>query len=564
MEQDGRESSISRGQNAVYVMGHDWTTIGQFLEPLIDKLDLAGTATGDVQLLVLSADAESCAAIAAEAAKLIERYSGHDIGLLAATSAPRAARLLRLRPATIVVGVPSVIAELLRGASIKLGAVRQICIAWADELDAADQTASLESVLTEVPKEAARTVVTSELSPAVTELVERYARRARRIAPPESEGSESTAVEYLTTSNGARLGALRRVLDQIDPATALVFVRERDHEREVVDLLRSLGYSGDAAPVRAGRVAAAGTELAILFDLPASRAKLREAVAGAQRAIALIQPRQLSSLRTLAAGGAVSPLSLPDAGARARDRDARLRRELHDALTSGRFGRELIALEPLLDEFDGIEIAAAAVSLLERERTARAAAGSGARPTAATGADQAPQAAAAPSDRRTGSGGTVRLFINVGTRDGARATDIVGALTHQGGLSGTDVGRVELRESHAIVEVAAAGAEAAIERVTGSSIRGRRIVVRRDEERARQSGGMSDRPARDFGRGGRPDRDARGRGDARSSRSTRDPRDARDSRTPRDARSPRDSRSPRGTQDARGARPRRPRHEGGE
>ncbi|HXD47776.1 MAG TPA: hypothetical protein VN600_03310, partial [Gemmatimonadaceae bacterium] len=201
MEQEAREGGgISRGQNTVYVMGHDWTTTAQFLEPLIDKLDKldAAAAAGDVQLLVLSADAESCAAIAAEAAKLID---GRDIGLLAATSAPRAARLLRIRPAAIVVGVPSVIGELLRGASIKLGAVRQICIAWADELAAADQTAALELVMTEVPKDAARTVVTTELSPAVTELVERYARRARRVAT-ESEGGEPSAIEYLTTSEG--------------------------------------------------------------------------------------------------------------------------------------------------------------------------------------------------------------------------------------------------------------------------------------------------------------------------------------------------------------------------
>jgi ATP-dependent RNA helicase DeaD len=526
VEQEARESGgVTRGQNTVYVIAHDWTTVAQFLEPLIDKLDVAGAAAGDVQLLVLSADAESSAAIAAEAAKLID---GRDIGLLAATAAPRAARLLRIRPATIVVGIPSVIAELLRGASIKLGTVRQICIAWADEIAAADQTAALESVMTEVPKEASRTLVTSELSPGVAELVERYARRARRVASPESESGEPTAVEYLTTSDGTRLDTLRRTLDDLDPATALVFVRERDHEREVGDLLRSLGYTGDAAPVRAGRAAAAGTELAILFDLPASRAELREAAAGAQRAIALIQPRQLSSLRTLAAGGTLSPLSLPDAGGLARDRDARLRRELRDALTSGRFGRELIALEPLLDEFDGIEIAAAAVQLLEQARSVRAVGGPAARPAAAIGADQPPHASPAAADRHTAAGGTVRLFINVGTRDGARATDIVGTLTHQGHLSATDVGRVELRESHAIVEVAAAAAETAIDRVTGSAIRGRRVVVRRDEERPRRSAPGADRPPRDFSRGARPDREPRGRGNAR------------------------------------GARPRRPRHEGGE
>ena len=59
---------------------------------------------------------------------------------------------------------------------------------------------------------------------------------------------------------------------------------------------------------------------------------------------------------------------MSDAGARARDRDARLRGELRAMLGRGQFGRDLLALEPLLDEFDGIEIAAAAVQLLEATR----------------------------------------------------------------------------------------------------------------------------------------------------------------------------------------------------
>ena len=138
---------------------------------------------------------------------------------------------------------------------------------------------------------------------------------------------------------------------------------------DVADLLRALGYAGDDAPIRAGLTAAPGTELVVLFDLPASREELREAAGAAKRAIALIQPRQLSSLRALAAGGAVKPLTLAESSARARDRDARMRAELRGAArATGTSDASCIALEPLLDDFDGIEIAAAALQLLEREQ----------------------------------------------------------------------------------------------------------------------------------------------------------------------------------------------------
>ncbi len=89
MEQEARETgSVTRSQNALYVMPHDWASIAQFLEPLIGKID---AATRDVQLLVVTPDADSAAAVAAGAVKLV----GADVQIIAATSAPRAARLMK-------------------------------------------------------------------------------------------------------------------------------------------------------------------------------------------------------------------------------------------------------------------------------------------------------------------------------------------------------------------------------------------------------------------------------------------------------------------------------------
>jgi ATP-dependent RNA helicase DeaD len=479
VEQDAREvAAVSRGQNVVYVMPHDWASIGQFLGPMLDRVD---DQNRDVQLLLVSSDVELAAAMAASAVKLTEH---RDVGIIAATSAARAARLIRLRPAQVVAATPDTIAELLKAAALKLETVKLVAIAWLDELIAQAATTSLENLMTEVPKDAARTVVTAEISPAVEELLERYARRARRVVALTSATDQPIPIEFVTTSAESRLGTLRRTLDAVDPASAVVFVRDRDSDLRVRDLLRSLGYASDDAPIRAGLTAAPGTELVVLYDVPASREELREAAGSAKRVIALIQPRQLSSLRSLAAGGVVKPFNLSDSSDRARNRDARVRAELRAVLEEGHFGRELIALEPLLEDFDGIEIAAAALQLAEREK---------ARVSAAT---SAVASAAATVSRDRSAGPMVRLFVNVGARDGARPGDLVGAITNQGGITSEDVGKVEVRESHAIVEVSPAVADGVIERVTGTTIRGRRAVVRRDEQRA----------PRDNDRGARSDR----------------------------------------------------------
>jgi ATP-dependent RNA helicase DeaD len=524
VEQDGRDtaavgSGIARSQNVLYVMPHDWASISQFLAPVLHRVD---DASPQLQALVVTSDPELAAAAAAAAVKVLE---GRTAVVLAATSAKRAARLLRIRPAQVVAGPPETLVELVRAAALKLDTVRAVCIAWADELLSKEALGALEILMVDLPKDASRTVVAAEMRPAVDELLERYARRARRVVAPSAEG-EPIDLEYVAVARAARLDVLRRVLDEIDPRSAMVFARES--ETEVRTLLRALGYDSANSLIAVGHAAGPETDLVVLFDLPATRGELREACGAAARTVALIRPRQLASLRALTGGGAVRSLTITDASARARDRDARLRAELRDVLVKGQFGRDLLALEPLLEEFDGIEIAAAATQLLENVR-----------------ASAVPPAAAAPAprERHAPSGPMVRLFVNVGTRDSARPADLLGAIVNEGGVGSGDVGRIDVRESHSIVEVSASAADAVIERVTGTPIRGRRAIVRRDEERPRgrdekrPRGRDEERPRGERPRGDRGERPQRDRGDRpapdRGARPARKDWGARSPRPPR-------------------------------
>jgi ATP-dependent RNA helicase DeaD len=112
-----------------------------------------------------------------------------------------------------------------------------------------------------------------------------------------------------------------------------------------------------------------------------------------------------------------------------------------------------------------------------------------------------------------------RLFMTVGERDNVRPADLVGAIANQAGLNSSSVGKIDIRESHSIVEVASDSADAVIESINGTTIRGRRVVVRRDDEsRGPRSSDRSSgsRPGGGRPSGGRPRRDAgSGRGPRR-------------------------------------------------
>ncbi|MGH7717530.1 MAG: hypothetical protein ACREON_01630, partial [Gemmatimonadaceae bacterium] len=99
-EQEERElSGVARSQNAVYVLPHDAASLAQVLEPALDRVS---SGTAGVQLLVLTSDAETAVAAARAA---LERAPQAPLAV-PVTSARRAGRLLRARPAAVVAGTP--------------------------------------------------------------------------------------------------------------------------------------------------------------------------------------------------------------------------------------------------------------------------------------------------------------------------------------------------------------------------------------------------------------------------------------------------------------------------
>jgi ATP-dependent RNA helicase DeaD len=501
-EQEGAGTpGVSRGQNQLHLLPEDWQTAGALIGPLLDRLE--AEAEGAPQLLVLTNDVEAAAGIAAQLAQ-----TATSLRVLAATGVQRAARVMRSAPAQAVVGPPTVLVELLQSSTLKLAAVRVVVLAWVEDLDGAS-TRALETLMSEAPKDAPRIVIASAATPAVEQLVERYARRARRSQPATADAQPPVALSYLATSESGRSAAIRGILDALDPESAIVIARGTESRSRVEGILRSLGQDGHGA-VRVSETPDAGASLVILHDLPSTEDDLRQLVraAGTARVIALVAPRQIPALRRMA-GGALSPFALPAAAERARTKEQAMRQELLDVLAAGQYSRELLALEPVLSLYDGAEVAAATLRLLETERAKPRA------PAAETGA-------AAPM---------TKLFVNIGEMDRARPADLVGAITNEAGISRAELGRVDVREKHSTVEVATAVANSVVAKLNGATIKGRRVLVKVDEERERRPGPPRDRPG--GGRSG-PPRDRPGRPGRPPARPSRD-RPDRD-RPPRDNR----------------------------
>lgn len=372
MEQPER-TTASRSQNVVHFLPRTTDALARVITPALERIDASQPS---LQLLLITTDAEA----AVIAGDLVSRFTGvQGVEVLPVTSANRAARMLADRPVHAIAGPALEIQTLIQRSAIKLDDLRTIVLVWLDDELAGSSApiAAIESIFGELPKTATRILIARRGTPEIEKLIDSHLRTARRMTPPDAEAAmpqiapAAPSVHYMSVTSASRPAALRRLLDDLDPPSATIVVRDSASEADATQTVRSLGYRRTDDPIKVARYESIpATHTVILYDSPVMPSEIAAASAvGPVQIVALATPRDMIALHELAPS--LVPLTLEGPSAAARSRDATLREELAVVLSQGVATREMIAIEPLLDRYDGIEIAAAAVRLLDAERARR-------------------------------------------------------------------------------------------------------------------------------------------------------------------------------------------------
>ncbi|MEO3930814.1 DEAD/DEAH box helicase [Micromonosporaceae bacterium B7E4] len=499
-----------------------------FALPLLHRLQ-DGPRSGAPAALILVPTRE----LAVQVSEAIHRY-GRDLGVrvLPIYGGQPIARQLRALDGgvDVVVATPGRALDHIARDTLRLEGLGTVVLDEADEMLDMGFAEDIEAILQHVPEQR-QTVLFSATMPArIDGMARQYLRDPARIEIGRQPTPTGTAPLVRQTAyvvaRAHKPAALGRVLDVEAPTAAIVFCRSREEVDRLTETMNGRGYRAEAlhggmtqeqrdrvmGRLRAGTadllvatdVAARGLDIEQLthvvnYDVPSAPESYvhrigRVGRAGRQGvAITLAEPREHRMLKTIerTTGQRISIDKIPTVADLRTRRLEMTRAALHESLLEDDLEPFRVIVETLTDEFDVMEVALAAVKL------AHESAGGGPVdeeediPQVAFRTDRDGRARrdggrdGGRDDRRGGrprSGDMACLFIGVGRRAGIRPQDLVGAITGETGVSGREIGSIEIADRFSLVEVPRAAANEVITRLRQSTIKGRRATVRRDRE----------------------------------------------------------------------------------
>jgi len=360
-----RETAGSvRSANLAYFLPPDWSRVARLAVPALERSTRESSTTS---VLIIVPDAAAAVALARAVSPL-----ANGLRVVVASSLGRGKRLLGAGAAHVVIGAPNTLAPLLSASALKLDAVKSVIFASADAMHADDE--DLSTIMAEVPKGASRLLTALEATDSVEALLERYLHKARRVVEDvaPAEPIEGAPVLRFVTVAGSPVDGLAAVLDEVDAPSSTIIAADRATADAARALLAALGYTeGGLVRVSDGDVES-NSALVVSLGVPTATTWGKIAAAQPATMVAIVAPRDREALQLLAAPTPIQPFAAKASVMRARAAEAKMRAELRTMLADGIPSREVLALEPLLGEFDGLEIAAAALRLLEKSRTGRA------------------------------------------------------------------------------------------------------------------------------------------------------------------------------------------------
>ncbi|MFC4555173.1 DEAD/DEAH box helicase [Georgenia faecalis] len=442
--------------------------------------------------------------------------------------------------AQVVVGTPGRIIDLMERGTLDLSGVRFLVLDEADEMLRMGFADDVEKIAANVPASRRTALFSATMPAAIKKVAATHLTDPVRVAVSRPSSTTATVHQtFAVVPFRHKIGALARVLAVSDADAAIVFVRTKSAAEEVALELAGRGIqaaaiSGDVAQrereklidrLRSGTldvlvatdVAARGLDverigLVVNFDVPREAEGYVHRIGRTGRAgrsgeaLTFLTPRErgrLSQIERLT-GTALEEIRIPSPADVSAHKANVMLADVEARHAAGRLDlyRELIAVHEAQHGMDVYELAATLLAMAIGDG------GPGTdvveAPTTESsefvqarfdsGSDREHVAGRGRSGGARSAGTGPRYRVEVGHRDGVQPGAIVGAITGEGGLRGSDLGKIDIFPSFSLVEINAELDAEASRRIGAARVAGRPLRIRPDAGPRR--------PQRD---GGRPE-----------------------------------------------------------
>ena len=448
-------------------------------------------ATKDTQILVLAPTRE----LALQVAEAFSSYAAHMDNFTVlpvyggSAYGPQLAGLRR--GAQVVVGTPGRVIDHLSKGSLDLSNLQYLVLDEADEMLRMGFADDVEQILAETPEDKQVALFSATMPGQIRRIAKKYLNNPAEISvKAKTTTGENTRQRYLQVMGPHKLDAMTRILEVEEYDGVIAFVRTKMATEELADKLKSRGYraaaingdipqqqrertvealrSGSIDVLVATDVAARGLDverisLVVNYDIPHDTESYVHRIGRTGRAgrsgdaILFMTPREKYVLRAIekATRRPVEQMHLPSADTINNLRLNKFAYQITETLGSQELSvfRDLVTTYEQEHDVTAAEIAAALAymaqggeSLLvkdlpaapEYQKRERSKDGFGSR---------------GPTRALTEGNATYR--IAVGRRQRVLPGSIVGAIANEGGLSSSQIGGIDIRADHTLVELPA-------------------------------------------------------------------------------------------------------------
>jgi len=475
-----------------------------FALPILQQLDLKSHAT---QALVLTPTRELAMQVSEAMHSYAKKLEGVTV-LPVYGGAPIFGQMKHLqRGAHVVVGTPGRLIDHLDRGTLDLAKVRMVVLDEADEMLKMGFIDEVERMLSLVPKPRQVALFSATMPEPIARIAQRHLVSPERVEI-EHHGISAPDIEqrFLNVAEGQKLEVLTQMLELEEADAVLIFRRTKNGAAELAEKLGGRGFVAEAMHgdmkqperesvirrLRGGKidivvatdVAARGLDVeqithVVNYDIPNDVEAYVHRIGRTGRAgrsgvaTLFITPRERRMMREIErfTGTQIKPMKMPSRADVAARRIAVFKETLRKELAGGDLDLYVEVVTELADEgpFDMADVAAAAARLAHGMRAVGA-------PSAEPPPPPSVRKEKAPE--RDDAEAKVRLSMALGKRDGIRPADVVGSIANEAGISGSEIGPIDIRDEITYVSIPARYRDDVIAKLGGARFRGRPVNLR--------------------------------------------------------------------------------------